>query len=619
MSIRTRIIVRLDQFLSWPPFVQIPVIILLTIGVIAAFALLDSLITGAPASESLWFALTHFLDGGAMTGDHGGVRRAIAIAITVSGVLIVSFLTGAFASKLGDRIAELRSGRSPIIAKDHILILGFDPKVPLIVRELARSSQRLSVVVLAKEEKGRMDALLRFALELPGARLKITCRTGDPTAEVSLLRCCADRARTIVVPAPAKLDDERALRSIVSILLSVRRAVGTTFRGHVVVESRRAIHGPLLLLTGEAGLAGEAAMPIDVFASDDIVARVLAQSVRDTGIYFALRELLSFDGAEFYLEPMPGSLVGKGFDEAHARVDRGIAIGVLHADGTHRISPPHDSYRPMAASDRLIVLEENRHSFLLGGAMQRCDYAAPAQRLSEHRAQRVIVIGSNRTLPRLINELDRLLVPGSTVELWSPSACQLDTSCSNVELIQRTVAIDGEAFSDPSIYRADSVVVLGCEEEDDPEADASAISLLLQLRHAQRAANEFVKRSITEVRDPVLARQIANSPRDFLVSTDVVAMLLAQAALDPRIAPIYREILDPTGVEIFLVPRGVYSVDENARFQDIMAAARRRGEVAIGIYPEPDPVWLNPPRDARVPMTKETAIVVLADPPDAPR
>jgi len=58
-----------------------------------------------------------------------------------------------------------------------------------------------------------------------------------------------------------------------------------------------------------------------------------------------------------------------------------------------------------------------------------------------------------------------------------------------------------------------------------------------------------------------------------------------------------------------------------------MTAARRRGEVAIGLYPmpekssaeEPSPVWLNPPRDAEVPVGKDTAIVVLADPPDAPR
>ena len=44
-----------------------------------------------------------------------------------------------------------------------------------------------------------------------------------------------------------------------------------------------------------------------------------------------------------------------------------------------------------------------------------------------------------------------------------------------------------------------------------------------------------------------------------------------------------------------------------------MAAARRRGEVAVGIFPEERKlVWLNPPREAPVPATEETAIVVLA-------
>jgi ion channel POLLUX/CASTOR len=623
-AIRTRIIVRLDQFLSWPPFIQIPVIVLLTIGVVLGFGLLEAAVAGTPTGESIWFALTRFLDGGAMSQDQGVERRTMAIAVTVSGVLIVSFLTGAFASKLGDRIAELRSGRSPIIAKDHILILGFDSKVPAIVRELARSSQRISVVVLAKEEKGRMDALLRFALEMPASKLKLTCRTGDPTSEVSLLRCCAHRAHAIVVTAPSKLDDERALRAVVSVLLSVRRAVGKDFAGRVVVESRLAIHGPLLTLTGEAGLAGEASVPMEVFASDDIVARVLAQSVRDAGVYFALRELLSFLGAEFYLESVPGTLVGKSFDEVHARVDCGIAVGVRRADGSHRISPPDGSFGPLSSSDHLIVLEENRSSFAVDGAIASSLPAAPMQTIAELVPQKVMVIGSNRTLPRLITELDRLLNSGSVVELRTAPGCKHGVKCENVELIHRDLEVGKAVWEDPSLYEADAVVVLGCEDEDDPEADASAVSLLLQLRHAQRASNRFVKRLITEVRDPVIARQIAASPDDFLVSTDVVAMLLAQAALDHRVAPIYREILDPTGVEIFLVPRAVYSTDHNARFRDIMAAARLRGEIAIGIFPSSEgrsidledhnPVWLNPPRDAQVPIADGTSIVVLADP-----
>ncbi len=623
--IRTRIIVRLDQFLSWPPFVQIPVIVVLTVLLVMVFGLAYAAVSDSSTGDSLWFALTRFLDGGVMADDAGGARRTIAVGITVTGVLLVSFLTGAFASKLGERIDDLRSGSSPIIARDHILILGFDPKVSLIVRELARSTARLGVVVLAREEKERMDAQLRFAHEMKTSHLKLTCRTGDPQSEVSLLRVCAERAKTIVLTSPSHLDDEHALRYLVSVLLAVRRAIGKRFEGRVVVESRRAIHAPLITLTGEAGLAGDHAVPIDVYASDDVLARVLAQSVREAGVYFALRELLSFRGSEVYLEPLPHALVGKSFNEAHGRITDGIAIGVFRADGSYRICPPEGTFLELAPTDQLLVLEENRDAFSLGPLIPILP-SVSSRPLERVEPKRVIVIGANRTLPRLITELDRLMAEGSVVELCRPGSerplAPLETT-RNVRVIERRIANDGAAWDDPSIYEADAVVVLGCEEDEDPEADASAISLMLQLRHAQRLSNRFVKRLITEVRDPIIARQIANSPDDFLVSNDVVAMLLAQAAMDSRMAPIYRELLDPTGVEVFLIPREVYSADPHARFADILAAARERGEVAIGFFPqvrgereieERNPVWINPPRDAQVPNGPDAAIVILADP-----
>jgi hypothetical protein len=47
-----------------------------------------------------------------------------------------------------------------------------------------------------------------------------------------------------------------------------------------------------------------------------------------------------------------------------------------------------------------------------------------------------------------------------------------------------------------------------------------------------------------------------------------------------------------------------------------LAAARRRGDVAIGF--SAGKIVLNPPRSSHVPPGTETAIVVLADPPDDP-
>jgi hypothetical protein len=646
---RVRLVVTLDQFLGWPPIVQIPLIVMLTVLLIVAWGLAWSSWAGTSPNEGIWQALTHFMDGGTMAGDQGRVVRILGTGVTTTGVLVLSFLTGAFASKLGERIEDLRSGRSPVIEKGHLVILGFDAKVPLIVRELARAHQRLKVVILAQEEKARLDALLRFARHLPGSKLRVVCRTGDPRVELALLRVCADRAKTIVVVAPSKLDDDHALRWTVSALLALRRAVGPTFKGRIVVESRRSVHAPLLALTGEAGVAGAHPLPVDVFASDDIVARILAQSIRQNGIYFALRELLSFKGSELYLEPVPQALIGKTFDDAHESVMGAIAVGFLRDGERHRMSPPPDHPVRLEATDRLILLETDRGTFSTGGRFEDGCSAplVPRQALVPADPQTIILVGANRTLPRLVTELDRILADGSRLQICCPDLSDADrtivalaaSDCNKVtvEYLDRDPRHLGLG-EDERLYAADGVVILGCEDEEDPDGDASALSLLLQLRHTMRAKGTSIKRLVTEVRDPAAAQQIAALPHDFLVSNDVVAMVLAQATIEPKLANVYREMLDPTGVEVFLVPRAVYAPDTDVCFGDIMAAARRRGEVAIGFYPyvqdplmecaraqielgdreidEVNPVFLNPPRTTLVPRGPEAAIVVLADPPD---
>lgn len=647
-AFRTRLIVRLDQFVSWPPSIQVPILILLTIALIAVWAFAWSLASGYSLRHTAWLALIHFMDGGTMAGDTNHIDKIVATGVTATGVLVLSFLTGAFASKLGERLDELRSGRSAVLENRHILILGWDSKVPLMIRELARSHQRVRVVLLSMEEKARVDAVLRVARQERGSRIRVIARTGDPRSELALLRVCADRARSIVVISPAKLDDDHAMRWSVSTLLAVRRAVGADFNGRLVVESRRAIHASLLKLTCEPEVAGAGAIPIDVFAADDIVARVIAQSIRQSGVYFALRELLSFRGSELYVEPIPPSLVGKTFEHAHDLVVHGIATGVYRANGSYELAPRHSDHRLLKADDRLIILEEDRRTFTLGQSLPHAKIPAPPQPLSMLEPQHILVIGNNRTLPRLVTEMNNILPSGSRVGVSCPALkaaedaalANAGKSAPNLSVERETLDPAGDLLDEEKMLTGvDGVVILGCEDEDDPDGDASALSILLRFRYARREHGPRIKKLITEVRDPAAANQVAGSLDDFLVSTDVVAMVLTHAALEPRLIAAHRELLDPSGVEVFLVPRSVYAPEgQRATFGEIMAAARLRDEIAIGFLPhrressalsagarieagrvevdEASPVYLNPPRGEHLPEGPGVMIVVLADPPE---
>ena len=171
---RAWIIYRLDQTLGLPPLAQLLLISLFGAAIILGFASLELAMHPRDAdipdeSAALWWTLTHFLDGGTMASDDP-YRRGIALATTVAGIFLLALVTAALTSKMGERIGDVRSGLNPVVEHDHFLVLGFDATVPLVARELARSGQRCTMVVLTMDDKDRVEAVLRMAHRVPGTR-----------------------------------------------------------------------------------------------------------------------------------------------------------------------------------------------------------------------------------------------------------------------------------------------------------------------------------------------------------------------------------------------------------------------------------------------------------------
>lgn len=647
--LRARAIYRADQYLGYPPLVQILVVVGMTVMLVFAWGLAARILYANDpdlpgASEDLWWSVTQFMDGGTMASSPPH-RRALALGATICGALVMSFLTGAFASKMAERIGDLKSGKSPVVEDGHVLVLGFDAKVTFLAREFARSGQRLVVVTMSTDDKERIEQAMRPAKRVPHNRARFLARTGDPRSELALLRVSADRTRAIIIVPPAMLDDEETVSWALSTLLAVRRVVGPDYRGHVVVEARHRSAEDILKLAAEPDVAGPGAMPAEVIASDDVIARVLAQSARQEGVYFALREMLSFMGSEIYLEKAGHRFAGLTFDEIHEKLSGGIAVGMVRASGETMLAPAHGDATKIHRSDRIAVLAPRSRGYHLDGKFAPLVSVPVKERGAVPGRERVLLLGFNRTLPLVVEELDEILADGSEVTVM---CCPIKNPVKQLlEDLERRVQhielshdarrpVDLVSSTDEELLSMDAVVVLGCEDENDDNGDADALSTLLWLRHSMRKSGKEVRRVVTEVRDVRSAGYVRAAARDLLVSSDVVAMLLAQSALQPDVAKIYRELLSPNGHEIFLRPRSHYVGERNATFGEVMAAARVRGEVAIGLYPSApadsdrslrelmergvlddehhSPVMLNPPRHAKVPPAPQGFVVVLSLP-----
>jgi hypothetical protein len=70
---------------------------------------------------------------------------------------------------------------------------------------------------------------------------------------------------------------------------------------------------------------------------------------------------------------------------------------------------------------------------------------------------------------------------------------------------------------------------------------------------------------------------------DFIVSNHLVSLMLTQIAENRDLLPVFADLFDADGSELYLKPaRDYVELDRPLSFYTVVEAARRRGQVAIG-------------------------------------
>lgn len=167
------------------------------------------------------------------------------------------------------------------------------------------------------------------------------------------------------------------------------------------------------------------------------------------------------------------------------------------------------------------------------------------------------------------------------------------------------------------------VLVLAYSDTLDPqEADARTLVTLLHLRNiADKGGHPF---SIVSEMMDMRNRQLAEVTRadDFVVSSKLVALMLSQLSENRELEPVFRDLFDPEGVEIYVKPAEDYVVlGRAANYYTVLEAALRRGETALGyrLHAEAGEaaksygVHLNPAKSQRVAFAEGDRIIVLAE------
>jgi hypothetical protein len=575
--------------------------------------------------ENTWMSLLRTMDPGTMGGDQGWGWRIIALVVTIGGILIVSILIGLVTSGIENRLAELRKGRSRVIERNHVVILGWSPKIFPVISELAIANENQRdgrIVILAARDKSEMEDELAAQLGDLGPT-RVVCRTGHPSAIGDLDLVAVDAAKSVIVLAPegtGQVSDAMVIRSVLALLQTPSGRDVPVIAELTDSRNARAL---------QAATGGR----VRTLVSSEIVARVTAQVCREPGASAVYQELLDFDGDELYFEHIP-DLVGHSFGEALTAFEDASIVGLRHADGTVELVPSMTAAIEPGCDVLAIAEDDDRvrfSGFQDVAARSTVTGAAPHVR----PVARILVLGWNHFGPFVLGELDGNVPPGSRVCIVvNPDRSEAGAAAKLGALENTAVAVELADVTEPGVLGRlldaepwDHVILLCYRENcDADEADAHALMTLLALRqelsHREArdgsSATPSVVAELRDVRDVALAG--ITRPDDLIVSERLTSLVIAQLAESPELETVFGELFAAGGPQVRLQPASSYApIGVECSYAEVVAGGRAAGEVVIGYRrnSENEPPVVNPVKSTSLVLHEEDEVIVITRTPAA--
>jgi voltage-gated potassium channel Kch len=568
--------------------------------------------------KTLYMALLRTLDPGTVSADEGSAFWIFPMfAATVGGIFIVAALVGVITTGLDAKLDELRKGRSQVVEEGHTVLLGWSEQLFTIISELAEakeSERRPCVAVLADRDKVEMEDEIRARLRSLG-KLRVVCRTGSPT-EPADLELVNPRAAACILVLTPEGDDPDA--SVIKTLLALSSQEWDGEPPHVVAAIRQAQNLPPARLAG-----GRHASVVDV---DDLGARLVVQSSRQSGLSVVCTDLLDFGGDEIYLRPEP-ALVGARFGIALFAYETSTVMG-LRRRGRVKLNPRADTI--IEPGDELILLAEDDSTIRLAPAPLRPGTPRAIARPVRRRIlpERVLVIGWNARGVKIVTELDNYVAPGSRLQVAAaqpdvePRVKALAAELSNLHTAYQVCEpTDRDSLETLGIGEFDHVIVLADDSVEPEKADSQTLVTLLHLRDMEFRRNQdySIVSEMNDERNQRLA-QVTNAD-DFVVGSKLISLLLTQLSENRHLSAVFKQLFEAEGAEIYLRPAEEYvALGQGIDFATLIESARLRGETAIGYRITADAheapsygVRLNPAKTAQFAMAPGDRVIVLAE------
>lgn len=583
-----------------------------------------------PFGEAAWESLMRTLDPGTMGQDTGHGFRLVMLFVTLGGIFVVSALIGVLNNAIQGQMERLRKGRSRVLESNHTVVLGWSAQVFTILNELMTANENqhhARIVILADKDKVEMEDEMRERVKVHGGT-RVICRKGSPLDPNDLEIVSPHTAKSIIVLPPETSDpDADVIKTVMAITNNPNRREQPY---NIVTQIRKAENLGILRIVSERD-------HVHTVFTEEVIARVVAQTSRQSGLSVVYTELMNFGGDEIYFKNET-ELAGKTYGEALLMYEDSCLLGLRKADGQVRINPPMDAR--IERGDRVIALSEDDDTIQLSVYATSLTTGPSLIPVNEQviRSSRVpqksppekcLILGWNRSGAIIVRELDNYVPKGSLLTIVADVyGIEKQLKAQSIKLKNQKLDVREGDTADRAlldrlhIHEYNHVIVLAYSTLEPQQADARTLVTLLHLRDlAGRDATPFsIVSEMLDLRNRELAE--VTQVDDFIVSDHLISLMLAQLSENPELFSVFKDIFDPEGAEIYLKPIGDYvATGTPVNFYTVVEAARRRGETAIGYRTASESrdvgraygIHTNPPKSRETTFSPADKVIVIAE------
>ena len=550
--------------------------------------------------------------------------RAVAATIVIVGILYFSVVLALVVEAVQFKMKSLREGKSLVVEKGHVVMLGWSEKSLLFIREIIMANESEGggvVVVLCQDGKEKMERELNLMLkkrEMKGT--SVVFRQGSRLMVGDLDKVSVHTARSVVVFSNSNVESDKADAEVLQVVLNLSNL---DLIGHVVAEVKDKDNEALIHLIGRGN--------VETVVSHDVIGRLMLMSVRQPGLAEVYGSVLGFDGDEFYAQHWK-ELVGVPFKDVHLMLPDAIPLGLKDENGVLELNPKHD--RVCGENDELLVLAEDNDTYRPKPKQRVTPGRVPWLKGEDNVREYILFAGWRRDLRDILLLLDAMCAAGSEIHIMAGVALsdrdrlladgglEVET-LRNIKLVHHVGNTAMRRHLELlGIERFTSVIVFADEEEegDIMQSDSKCLATLLLIRNIQKAKRAKLMKSpssrkmmgldkikkdkddknsgripiVTEILDPRTQQTIQQNAEmravsDFLQSNDMVSKILAMVCEDRTVKEILDEMLAPRGASMACVPASRYAAPgEKLSFFDMACRCQEYGEILIGYLEDDD-------------------------------